>query len=131
MSPMHARGEHETLGAMFFDDGSPARGMDGPKRNPMWVARPNADEELEFYISGTEVGPDAQSIALAVEIAATTNRILERAIELAGRALTLAWIDCQSLPVRVALTDEVDTYNLWRGDLDQELQLSFLELGTW
>jgi hypothetical protein len=121
------------LGPIRFEDGKSITGISGAKNiAPRWICRPDgwdSDSEFEIYLPGDARSP--QSIDRAVVALRRREQIEAEGRRLSAPGVYLSWIDLTIDPPVVAFPDDDHVYTIWKGWLDDKLQIRDFKEGTW
>jgi hypothetical protein len=123
---------HPELGPIRFDDGKPNPVIAGSRETaPMWVCRPEGwnSNGFEIYLPGTPSSP--QNLERAVLAVRHREQIEAEGRRLSNSNVRLAWIDMMTDPPSVAFPDEDHVYVIWKGWLDDRLQVRELKQANW
>jgi hypothetical protein len=123
---------HPELGPIRFENGEAIPNVAGSKRHkPQWVCRPDGWDNwgFEIYIPGDSKSPELLDRAIAA--LRHRQQIESEGIQLSRANIELAWIDVTVDPATVAFPSNDDSYEIWRGQLDENWRIINLVEGAW
>lgn len=124
---------HPELGAIRFDDGKKSiPGLATKDKAPKWVCHPDgwrSDSDFEIYLPGDALAPKNLDRALAAF--RRRAQLEEEGKELSSANVSLAWIDLTTDPPSIAFPDNDHVYVIWKGSLNENLQIGALKQEAW